>query len=109
METWTKDRPTDAYIGYLRQIIEYAIAKGQCPSWLPRLITWKAISRLTGCCKAGCRIRYSLWNFWKAADPLPYHGLTSDNFHLTNGPNSLASLEHGKSLALAQPDGSGSA
>ena len=24
-----------------------------------------------------------LWNFWAAVQPLPYHGLTNDRFHLT--------------------------
>ena len=25
-----------------------------------------------------------LWNFWLAVQPLPYHGLNDDGFHLTN-------------------------
>jgi hypothetical protein len=88
METWTKDRPTDAYEGYLRQIIEFAIAKGAVP-----ILATKA-DNLEGdhsinltVARLADEYDIPLWNFWRAADPLPYHGLTEDGFHLTNAPN----------------------
>ncbi len=88
METWTKDRPTDAYTGYLRQIIEFAISKGAVP-----ILATKA-DNLEGdhsinltIARLAAEYDIPLWNFWRAADPLPYHGLTEDGFHLTNAAN----------------------
>ena len=28
-----------------------------------------------------------VWNYWRAMQPLPHHGLLEDGAHLTNGPN----------------------
>ena len=88
METWTKDRPTDAYTTYLRQIIDYTIAKGAVPILATKADNLEGdFSINKAVVKLAAEYDIPLWNFWKAADPLPYHGLTEDNFHLTNGPN----------------------
>ncbi len=88
METWTKDRPTDSYEGYLRQIVEFAISKGTVP-----ILATKA-DNLEGdysinliIAKLAAEYDIPLWNFFSAAWPLPNNGLTSDKFHLTNAPN----------------------
>jgi hypothetical protein len=88
METWTKDRPTDTYTTYLRQIIDYTIAKGAVPILATKADNLEGdFSINKAIVQLAAEYDIPLWNFWKAADPLPYHGLTEDNFHLTNGPN----------------------
>ncbi len=88
METWTKDRPTGKYGDYLRQIVEFAISKGAVP-----ILATKA-DNLEGdhsinlmVARIAAEYDIPLWNFWRAADPLPNHGLEMDAFHLTNAPN----------------------
>jgi len=88
METWTKDRPTSAYVGYLRQIIDYAIAKGAVPILATKADNLEGDNSINqAVVNLAAEYDIPLWNFWRAADPLPYHGLTGDNFHLTNAPN----------------------
>ncbi len=88
METWTKDRPTDAYTGYLRQIIEFAISKGAVPILATKADNLEGDHSINlAVARLAAEYDIPLWNFWRAADPLPYHGLTEDNFHLTNAPN----------------------
>lgn len=88
METWTKDRPTDTYEGYLRQIVEYTISKGAVPILATKADNLEGdFSINAAVARVAAQYDIPLWNFWKAADPLPYHGLTEDSFHLTNAPN----------------------
>lgn len=86
METWWYDRPAETYAGYLRQIVEYSIAEGVVP-----ILATKA-DNLEGDWGINAAIvqvaqEYDvpLWNFWRAVQPLPGHGLTLDGFHLTYG------------------------
>ncbi len=88
METWTKNRPTDTYAGYMRQIIDFAISKGAVP-----ILATKA-DNLEGdhsinltIARLAAEYDIPLWNFWRAAYALPYHGLTEDGFHLTHASN----------------------
>ena len=88
METWTKDRPTDTYGGYLRQITEFAISKGTVPILATKADNLEGDNSINlAVAKLAAEYDIPLWNFWRAADPLPYHGLTEDAFHLTNAPN----------------------
>ncbi len=88
METWTKDRPTNAYEGYLRQIIEFAISKGVVPVLATKADNLEGDQSINlTVARLAAEYDIPLWNFWRAADPLPYHGLTEDGFHLTNAPN----------------------
>ncbi len=88
METWTKDRPTSAYEDYLRQIIEFAIAKGAVPILATKADNLEGDHSINlAVARLAAEYDIPLWNFWRAADPLPYHGLTEDGFHLTNAPN----------------------
>jgi hypothetical protein len=88
METWTKNRPTDAYEGYLRQIVDYAISKGAVPILATKADNLEAdFSINKTIARIAAEYDIPLWNFWRSADTLPYHGLTEDAFHLTNGPN----------------------
>ena len=85
METWTPDRPTELYGQYLRQIVEFFIARGVVP-----ILATKA-DNLEGDHSINLQVAQvayeydiPLWNFWAATDPLPNHGLMEDGFHLTN-------------------------
>jgi hypothetical protein len=101
METWTTDRPAQAYENYLRQIVEYAISKNVVPivaTKADNLEGDQAINQIIARVAADYDI--PLWNFWAATHPLTGEGLMEDRFHLTNGPNYFDSPE---SLDLGWP------
>ena len=88
METWWSDKPAEEYDKYMRQVIERILESGAVP-----IIATKA-DNLEGDHSINAtiaRIAYDydipLWNFWAAVQPLPNHGLSSDNFHLTFARN----------------------
>lgn len=88
METWTEGRPTAAYEGYLRQIVDFVIARDVVPILATKADNLEkdhSINRIIA--QVAYDYDIPLWNFWAAADPLPGHGLTEDGFHLTNGPS----------------------
>ena len=90
METWTENRPTAAYEGYLRKIVDNTIAHNVVPILATKADNLEGDHSIN---QMIARIAYEydipLWNFWAAANPLPDHGLTEDGFHLTNGPSQL--------------------
>ena len=97
METWTQNRPTQAYEGYLRQIVDFVLSRNVVP-----ILATKA-DNLEGDASINAmivRVAYEydipLWNFWAAADPLPGHGLQDDGFHLTNGPSIMTNPDNMK-------------
>ena len=101
METWTPERPVQAYDNYLRQIVEYAISKNVLPivaTKADNLEGDNAINQIITNVAADYDI--PLWNFWGATQPLTDQGLMEDRFHLTNGPNYYDSSE---SLDLGWP------
>jgi hypothetical protein len=85
METWWAKKPADEYARYMRQIIEFVLAQKVVP-----IIATKADNLeedfSVNLAIAGLAYEYDipLWNFWLAVQPLPYHGLNDDGFHLTN-------------------------
>lgn len=88
METWSEDRPVQAYEDYLRQIIEYTISQNVVPILATKADNLEgdhAINRIIANLAAEYDI--PLWNFWAATHPLTDEGLMEDGFHLTNGPN----------------------
>jgi hypothetical protein len=88
METWTPGRPTDTYEGYLRQIVEYALARNILPIVATKADNLEGDNSINlAVARVAAAYDIPLWNFWRAVQPLPAHGLTSDNFHLTNAPN----------------------
>ncbi len=87
METWWAGKKASDYEQYLRQIVDYALSQGVLP-----VLATKA-DNLEGDYSidlAIARVAYDydlpLWNFWRAVQPLPSHGLQSDGFHLTHDP-----------------------
>ena len=90
METWTLNRPTAAFEGYLRKIVDYAIAHNVLPILATKADNLEGDNSIN---QMVARIAYEydipLWNFWAAAHPLADHGLLEDGFHLVNGPSQL--------------------
>ena len=88
METWTAGRPTITYEGYLRQIVEYALSRNILPILATKADNLEGDNSINlTVARVAAAYDIPLWNFWRAAQPLPSHGLTDDNFHLTNAPN----------------------
>ena len=81
-ESWSGD--IGRYDSYMRKIVEYVLSQDVVPILATR--AEEADPKVT-INNAVTRIAYDfnlpLWNFWAAAYPLPAHGLTSDEFHLT--------------------------
>ena len=84
METWWSEKPAEVYDKHMRQVIERILETGAVP-----IIATKA-DNLEGDHSINAtvaQIAYDydipLWNFWAAVQPLPNHGLSADNFHLT--------------------------
>ncbi len=98
METWTSDRPTTGYEGYLRQIVDTVLARDILPILATKADNLEGDHSINAMiARVGYEYDLPVWNFWAAADPLPAHGLTEDGFHLTNGPSFLT----GDNLKLA--------
>ncbi len=88
METWWSEKPAEEYDKYMRRVIDRIIETGALP-----IIATKA-DNLEGDHSINAtiaQIAYEydipLWNFWAAVQPLPDHGLSQDNFHLTFARN----------------------
>jgi hypothetical protein len=91
LEEWWAGHPEN-YEKYMRQIIEYLIQQGVVP-----LIATKA-DNVEGnhlinqtIVKLALEYQIPIWNFWRAVQPLPNHGLIEtdsagvpDMFHLTH-------------------------
>jgi hypothetical protein len=88
METWWSEKPEQEYDKYMRRVIERILETGAVP-----IIATKAdnLEGDHGINATIAQIAYDydipLWNFWAVVQPLPNHGLSSDNFHLTFARN----------------------
>ena len=88
METWWSEKPEEEYDKYMRRIIERILETGAVP-----IIATKAdnLEGDHGINATIAQLAYDydipLWNFWAAVQPLPNHGLSPDNFHLTFARN----------------------
>jgi hypothetical protein len=88
METWWSEKPAEEYDKYMRRVIDRIIETGAVP-----IIATKA-DNLEGDHSINATVAQlaydydiPLWNFWAAVQPLPNHGLSPDNFHLTFARN----------------------
>lgn len=86
LEVWFAGRTEERYENYMREIIEYNIAQGTLP-----ILSTKADNvegnHFINYTSAKLAYEYDLplWNFWRAAQPLPNHGLDPTDetgFHL---------------------------
>lgn len=88
METWWSEKPEQEYDKYMRRVIERILEAGAVP-----ILATKAdnLEGDHGINATIAQIAYDydipLWNFWAAVQPLPNHGLSGDNFHLTFARN----------------------
>jgi len=83
LETWWEGAPEN-YEGYLRSVIEETIDAGVVPVLATKADNVEGdhhINRIIAMLAAEYEI--PLWNFWRAVQPLPNHGLSEDGFHLT--------------------------
>lgn len=88
METWWSGRPASDYEAYLRQIVEFWIGKGVVPILATKADNLEGDGSINASiAKVAQDYDVPLWNFWLAAQTLPAHGLTDDNFHLTFARN----------------------
>ena len=87
METGFEGRTAAVYEKYMRQIIEYALQQGALPILATKADNFEedhSINLTT----ARLAVEYDLplWNFWRAVQSLPNHGLDAgrpDNFHIS--------------------------
>jgi hypothetical protein len=88
METWWGKKPAETYERYLRQIVERVLAQGIVPILATKADNLEGDHSIN---LAIARVAYEyqvpLWNFWRAVQPLPAHGLSPDGFHLTFSRN----------------------
>ena len=87
LETWWAGKPEN-YERYVRQILERLITQGTLPILATKADNLEGDHRINQIL-ASLAFEYDipLWNFWRAIQPLPNHGLMEDGFHLTFAPN----------------------
>lgn len=88
METWWSEKPAEVYDKHMRQVIERILESGAVPILATKADNLEGDNSINATI---AQIAYDyeipLWNFWAAVQPLPNHGLSSDNFHLTFARN----------------------
>ncbi|MBI5932828.1 MAG: hypothetical protein HY867_03900 [Chloroflexi bacterium] len=86
LEVWFEGRTPDVYEKYLRQIIEFNIEQGALPILATKADNVEgdhSINRAIA--KLAHEYDLPLWNYWRAVQPLPNHGLDPTDmtgFHL---------------------------
>ncbi len=87
LETWWEGDP-EKYEQYVREILETLIDRGILPVLATKADNLEGDHRIN-MILAGLASEYDipLWNFWRAIQPLPNHGLMEDGFHLTFAEN----------------------
>jgi hypothetical protein len=87
-ETWWADKPASGYEDRLRAVVEYVLSQDVVPILATKADNLEGDNSInTVIVRVAEDYQVPLWNFWAAANPLPYHGLTVDGFHLTYAQN----------------------
>lgn len=90
-ESWGRNNQVENYEKYMRQIIETVIEFGTVPILATKADNVEGDHQVN---QVIARLAYEydipLWNFWRAVQPLPHHGLLNDGFHLTHGINDFS-------------------
>ncbi len=90
LEEWWSKQPVDIYEGYLRKVLDQVIASGAVPILVTKADNLEGHNDINQTLvKLACEYQIPLWNFWKAVQPLPNHGLWKDGFHLSVGLNNF--------------------
>ncbi len=86
LEVWFEGRTPDVYEKYLRQIIEYNLEQGTLPILATKADNVEGDHSIN---RTIAQLAYEydlpLWNYWRAVQPLPNHGLDPTDptgFHL---------------------------
>lgn len=85
----TNDTPRPAnFEGNLRKVLDYLVGRGVLPVLATKADDLEGDGSVNATI-AGLAAEYDIpvWNYWRAMQPLPQHGLLPDGAHLTNGPN----------------------
>jgi hypothetical protein len=85
----TNDSPRPAdFEGNLRKVLDSLVGRGVLPVLATKADNLEGDNRINAII-ARLAVEYDipLWNYWRAMQPLPDHGLQNDGAHLTNGPN----------------------
>ena len=88
METWWSEKPAEVYDKHMRQVINRILETGAVPIIATKADNVEGDNSINA---TVAQIAYDydipLWNYWAAIQPLPNHGLSPDNFHLTFARN----------------------
>ena len=88
METWWSEKPAEEYDKYMRRVIERILETGAVPILATKADNLEGNHAInTTIAQIAYDYDIPLWNFWAAVQPLPNHGLSDDNFHLTFARN----------------------
>lgn len=86
LEIWFEGRTPEVYEKYLRQIIEFNIEQGTLPILATKADNVEGNHSINATiAKLAYEYDLPLWNFWRAVQPLPNHGLDPTDptgFHL---------------------------
>ena len=85
----TNDSPRPAnFAGNLRKDLDYLVSQGVLPVLATKADNLEGDGSINATiARLAAEYDIPLWNYWKAMQPLPNHGLLPDGAHLTNGPN----------------------
>jgi len=85
----TNDSPRPAnFEGNLRKVLDYLIGHGVLPVLATKADNLEGNGSINATiARLAAEYDIPLWNYWRATQPLPHHGLQSDGAHLTTGPN----------------------
>jgi hypothetical protein len=85
----TNDSPRPAnFEGNLRKDLDYLLSQGVLPVLATKADNLEGDGSINATiARLAAEYDIPLWNYWKAMQPLPNHGLLPDGAHLTNGPN----------------------
>ena len=96
LEVWWDGRTAEQYEAYMRKIIEYAIAHGVVPILATKADNVEGDHSLNlATAKLAYEYDIPLWNFWRAVQPLPHHGMDPnrpDGFHISYEAWNVASF-----------------
>jgi hypothetical protein len=88
METWWSEKPEEEYDKYMRRVIDRILETGAVPIIATKADNLEGNHRINATiAQIAYQYDIPLWNFWAAVQPLPNHGLSDDNFHLTFARN----------------------
>ena len=85
----TNDSPRPAnFEGNLRKVLDYLVGRGVLPVLATKADNLEGDNSINATiARLAAEYDIPLWNYWRAMQPLPDHGLLQDGAHLTVGPN----------------------